>query len=324
MMKPERPKRVKTMAMARHVDGHFLKALAGSTGLPGEIPKTAEINDYAPAHPDAIEFNKTCLENGEISGFLKKSDKWNDAQGVAFVQLPAELNTKAVVQEMDERFQDGKLSFAANHQFAEYTTIKGGWAEEYKNVLNPDRREQEKSVVAVKNNLFTQFKKSFPFTNDVVKEVHAAIRKIMPDYGNNLVPHEYTFFFGTSKASCTKWHSDQAEHKGVVLKLTTLTLLSSGETSMNVASKDESWLKTPFATVMFDPKLFHRSGVTSYEIIKLSIHWKLRSVPPVKVEEEVGTSGVKEELEEEKGDTSEPSEAQQAKEDEVVAEKKLE
>ena len=43
-----------------------------------------------------------------------------------------------------------------------------------------------------------------------------------------------------------------------------------------------------------------------------------------KVKEEEGTSGVKEELEEEKGDTSEPSKPQQAKEDEAVAEKKLE
>ena len=117
---------------------------------------------------------------------------------------------------------------------------------------------------------------------------------------------------------------ENEEHKGVVLKLTTLTLLSSGETSMNVASRLETWLKTPFATVMFDPNLFHRSGVTSYEIIKLSIHWKLRSVPPVKVEEEGGTSGVKEELEEKKGDPSEPSESHKANADEVVAEKKLE
>ena len=42
--------------------------------------------------------------------------------------------------------------------YVQHKWIKGGWAEEYKNVLNPDRQEQEKSVVAVKANSFTQFK----------------------------------------------------------------------------------------------------------------------------------------------------------------------
>ena len=292
-MHKKRPERVKTAPRQRHVDGHTLKAIAGRTGLPGAVRRTAEIEDYEAAHPRAIAFNEELLADGEISGYLKDSGGWIDDQGVAFVQLEGELDSKQVTIEIDERFQDGELSFAAKDQIAEYQKVKGGWAKDYKNVLDFDPREQQKSIVAIKSNWFSQFKCNFPYTHDVVQAVQAAIAKMMPEFGGKLVPHEYTFFFGTSRASCTKWHSDQAEHKGVVLKLTTLTLLSSGETSMNVAPGRETWLKTPFSTVMFDPHLFHRSGATSFQVIKLSIHWKaLRSEAPVKVKEEAGPSGV--------------------------------
>ena len=299
-MEGKRPKRVKTEPMARHVDGHTLKAMGGLPGQGCPLRRTAELEDYGPAHPMAVTFNKEALDNGENSGFLKETGAWIDKQGVAIVQLEGELDSKQVVIELDERFKDGKLSFAAKDQIAEFHTVSGGWLEEYKNVLEPDPREQQKSVVAVKSGSFGVFKTSFPYTNDVVQEVQSAICKLMPSYTGKLVPHEYTFFFGTSKASCTKWHSDQAEHKDVVLKLTSLTLLSSGQTSMNVASKLETWLEKPFQTALFDPQLFHRSGVTSYEVIKLSIHWKLRSSPgghAAKVKSEAGPSGSKNETE---------------------------
>ena len=82
---------------------------------------------------------------------------------------------------------------------------------------------------------------------------------------------------GTSQAACTKWHTDSDEHKGVVLVLTSLTLLMRADTSMNIATKSETWIKEPFETVVFDPDLYHRSGATSFAVLKLSIHWKLRS-----------------------------------------------
>lgn len=265
-------------------------SLAALRCLEAAARRTAELEDYPPVHARMVTFNEEVLKNWKISESLKHSGGWIDKQGVAFVQLAGELDSKQVMLELDERFKDGKLSFAAKDQIAEFKEVKGGWAEEYKNVLDPDRREQEKSVVAVKANSFSLFSRTFRHTHDVVMAVQAALCKMMPEFGNQLVPHEYTFFFGTSKASCTKWHSDQGEHKDVVLKLTTLTLLSSGETSMNVASKLETWLKAPFQTVMFDPNLFHRSGVTSYEVCKLSIHWRPRSEPAVKVKSEAGTS----------------------------------
>ena len=56
-----------------------------------------------------------------------------------------------------------------------------------------------------------------------------------------------------------------------------MTLLTHADTSMNVGTKLETWLKEPFDTVLFDPALYHRSGATSYPVVKLSIHWKLRS-----------------------------------------------
>ena len=104
-------------------------------------------------------------------------------------KMPLSHNTGGLVQamiELDGRFKDGRLSFAAKDQIAEYHTVKGGWAEEYKNVLEPDAWEQQKSVVAIKSSSFGLFKNSFPYTNDVVQEVQAAICKLVPSYTGKL------------------------------------------------------------------------------------------------------------------------------------------
>ena len=73
---------------------------------------------------------------------------------------------------------------------------------------------------------------------------------MLPEYDGKLEATEYTYFLGVSKASCTKWHTDSAEHPNVQLVLTSLTLLSPGTTSMCIAGKDETWLKEPFVTVL--------------------------------------------------------------------------
>ena len=103
-----------------------------------------------------------------------------------------------------------------------------------------------------------------------------------------LQPAELTFFLGVSGSSCTKWHTDSEEHDKMVLELTTLTLLSKGTTSMCIAGCKETELKVPFDTVVFDPELYHRSGLTYPHVMKLSIHWTLRSGTG-----QAGPSGVK-------------------------------
>ena len=103
-MEGKRPKRVKTEPKARHVDGHTLKAMGG---LPGEgypLRRTAELEDYGPAHPMAVQFNEEALENCENSGLLKGSGAWIDTQGVAIVELDGELDSKQVMLELDGRF----------------------------------------------------------------------------------------------------------------------------------------------------------------------------------------------------------------------------
>ena len=169
------------------------------------------------------------------------------------------------------------MSFAAEKQSAEFKQIQGGWERKYTNVLFFDEEKQQKSVIAVKEKLFKEFKLSFRYTNDVVVAVQAALCKKLPEFAGKLVPHEYIFFYGTSRANCTKWHTDSEEHDQMVLELTTLTLLSQGTTSMCIAGCKETELKEPFDTVVFDPELYHRSGLTYPHVMKLSIHWTLRS-----------------------------------------------
>ena len=89
------------------------------------------------------------------------------------------------------------------------------------------------------------------------------------------------------------WHTDSEEHE-VELELTTLTLLGKGTTSMCIAGCKETELKEPFDTAVFDPMLYHRSGLTYPHVVKLSVHWKLRSVAGTG--EEAGPSGVQTEV----------------------------
>ena len=122
-----------------------------------------------------------------------------------------------------------------------------------------------------------------------MKAVHAAIQANIPKYKDvQLQPAELTFFLGVSGSSCTLWHTDSEEHDKMVLELTTLTLLSKGTTSMCIAGCKETELKVPFDTVVFDPELYHRSGLTYPHVMKLSIHWTLRSGTG-----QAGPSGVK-------------------------------
>ena len=276
-MESKRPERKKTGFTQSLTDGHTLRAIARTSKVPINVQMTATVTDYAGADPRMLTYNTKALASGEVSAKLQQGGGWIDNQGLSFVMLKGDLNSEEVVQELDGRFKDGSLSFAAPSQNAEFSSIKGGWERPYRNVLDFDEQEQQKSVIAVKSKYMKEFKLHLPFTNDVVGAVLAAICEQVPEYEGKLVPVEYTFFYGTSKAACTKWHSDSDEHKGVVLELTSLTLLTDAGTSMNVGTKHETWLRKPFDTVLFDPALYHRSGATSYLVIKLSIHWKLRS-----------------------------------------------
>ena len=286
-MEGKRPKRVKIQAGSGISDPHTLRAICRGGNLPPDVQMTAEVTDYGPPDQAMLAFNTNALAGGEISAKLKGDSGWIDDQGLLSFQLEGDLNSEEVVRELDARFRDGWLSFAAEKQSAEFKKIKGGWERRYTNVLVFDERQQQKSVIAVKETLFREFKLSFRYTNDVVVAVQAALCEKLPGFAGKLVPHEYTFFYGTSRAACTTWHTDSDEHKGVVLVLTSLTLLTRADTSMNIATKSETWLKEPFETVVFDPGLYHRSGATSFAVLKLSIHWKLRSessLAPVKVE----------------------------------------
>ena len=68
---------------------------------------------------------------------------------------------------------------------------------------------------------------------------------------------------------------------------------------MCIAGCEETELKEPFDTAVFDPMLYHRSGLTHPHVVKLSVHWKLRSVAGTG--EEAGPSGVQKEVKVEGG-----------------------
>ena len=275
--------------------GHLFAALAMQAGEPMDVGPTVVVKDYPAATEAMVEINNGVLTNEKCKE-LQKWDKWDQELGlVAFsAQTPPDargekgLKHHEVMQEFWARFKDGVFHLAADKQFDEQASkIEGGFLKPYKNVLFFNEFDQKKSIVAIKNAV--PYFKACPFASDVVTAVRSALQANIPKYKDlQLVPAELTFFLGVSTSSCTKWHTDSEEHDQMVLELTTLTLLSQGTTSMCIAGCKETELKEPFDTVVFDPELYHRSGLTYPHVMKLSIHWTLRSGTG-----QAGSSGVK-------------------------------
>ena len=249
--------------------GHLLAALALEAGGALDVPPTVEVKDYPAAAEAMVEMNKSALQNGKSKELLEAWGQWDKELGlVAFnANTPPDADGAVVLQshqvmvEFWSRFRDGVFHLAADKQFEEAASkIAGGYLKPYENVLFYNEFDQKKSIVAIKN--VVPFFKACPFAEDVVKAVQAALQANIPKYNDlQLQPAELTFFLGVSGSSCTLWHTDSEEHDKMVLELTTLTLLSEGTTSMRIAGCKETELKVPFDTVVFDPMLYHRSGL---------------------------------------------------------------
>ena len=280
-MPRRRPVSTENLFANVRTSGHLYGAIALETGTPLETAPTAEDTDYRSPTPTEMDWNEDLFKTGKSVQLRGWAISWQEDLGVvAFnAQMGEQLNSRGAVLEFGTRFKDGVFTLGAEKQHAEaQVQIKGGWLLPYKNTLDLDEYEQQRSVVAISNKFFVPFFAGCPHIKDVVYAVKQALCDNMPEYlEKKLEPYELTFFHGVSRASCTQWHSDTIEHDNAVLELTTLTLLGHGCTSMCIAGKQETWLKVPFDTVVFDPMLLHRSGLTYPHVVKLSIHWKLRS-----------------------------------------------
>ena len=262
--------------------GHLLNALNAGDGKGMETPPTAQVGDYPAPTETMTEMNADVLKNERCTA-LRQWKRWAEDQGAALFNAKdadardgvVALDGRQVMLDFSSRFRDGVFNMAAPSQFPEAAhKKKGGYLIPYSNTLVTDELEQQKSVMVVGHNTMNVFFLHCKWLKDVVDALRSIVAlKFMAD----LQPYELTFFLGVSAASCTLWHTDSAEHEKAGLKLTTLTLLSQGKTSMCIAGREEAWLKEPFDTVAFDPALYHRSGETYPHVVKLSIHWKLRS-----------------------------------------------
>ena len=261
--------------------GHLLNALNAGDGKGLETPPTAQVGDYPPPTQSMTEINADVLQNEQCTA-MRQWERWAEDRGAALFNAKdadvrdgeVALDGRQVMLEFSSRFRDGVFNMAADKQYPEAAHKKrGGYLIPYSNTLVTDELEQQKSVVVVGHKTMNVFLLHCKWLKDVVD----ALRSIVALKFGDLQPYELTFFLGVSAASCTLWHTDSAEHEKAGLKLTTLTLLSQGKTSMCIAGREEAWLKEPFDTVAFDPALYHRSGETYPHVVKLSIHWKLRS-----------------------------------------------
>ena len=270
--KKKRPNRPSGTSGVR-MDGDMLLSMHACTeNKQLVVAPTARVEDYVPATEMMVEHNKNTIHarKTEIGAGV-----WQDEHGVWRMDVENSEDLASLAhQEFRELFRDGVLSLKAEKEL-QGTVIKGGWLRPYNNTLSCDHADQEKSVLAISRSSWTSVKKHMPHLNDVVTLVKDTVIKQLADKERkNLKMVELTFFCGTFQASCTQFHRDTEEHPLDDLVFTTLTLLTAGKTSMCVAGKKETWLCKPFDTVCFDPDLYHRSGETCQNVVKLSIHWR--------------------------------------------------
>ena len=279
---PKRPNKPQGKLSRVRLNGALLSAIAHHSKGDFHLPPTADITDYPTAQEIMVQSNDEHLRNGR-SQRMVRVDGYDAKCGVVRVPITVVGTTSEdVVAEINKRFHDGRLSLAAAKETSTDKDIQGGWLVPYLNTLSKHEGDQQKSVLAVSSKSFKAFKSAMPHLNDVVQAVKKDITsKHNAMLGGTLEAVEYTLFFGTTPASCTKWHTDCDEHPNSNLVFTSLTLLTAGPTSMCIAGKDETHLgepsAMPFDTVLFDAELWHRSGLTHHHVIKLSIHWKVVS-----------------------------------------------
>ena len=271
--KKKRPNRPTGTAGVR-LDGDMLLSMQDSTqNAQLVVAPTAKVEDYDPPDALMVAHNKNKIQARKTE---MGAGVWQDDHGVWRMDVKnSEGLASQAHQEFRELFRDGWLSLKAEKEMQASTVIKGGWLKPYNNTLSCDHADQAKSVLAISRSSWTSVKKHMPYLNEVVDLVKDTVMKQLVDKDRrNLKMIELTFFCGTFQASCTQFHRDTDEHPGDGLVFTTLTLLTAGKTSMCVAGKEETWLCKPFDTVCFDPDLYHRSGETSQNVVKLSIHWR--------------------------------------------------
>ena len=279
---PKRPNKPQGKLSRVRLNGALLSAIAHHSKGDFYVPPTADITDYPAAQDVMVQSNDVHLLNGR-SKRMVTVDGYDAKCGVVRVPITvAGTTSEDVVAEINKRFHDGRLSLAAAKETSTDKDIQGGWLVPYTNTLSAHEGDQQKSVLAVSSKSFKACKSAMPHLNDVVQAVKKDITsKHKAMLGGTLEAVEYTLFFGTTPASCTKWHTDSDEHPNSNLVFTSLTLLTAGPTSMCIAGKDETHLgepsAKPFDTVLFDAELWHRSGLTHHHVIKLSIHWKVVS-----------------------------------------------
>jgi len=136
-------------------------AIALETGRPleGTAP-TAEEEDYRLPNDADLEWNETVLKNGKSVQLRGWKISWQEDLGVvAFnAQMGERLNSRGAELEFGTRFKDGVFTLGAEKQHAEaQVQIKGGWLLPYKNTLDLDEFEQQRSVVAISNKFFVPF-----------------------------------------------------------------------------------------------------------------------------------------------------------------------
>lgn len=280
--KKKRPCRPSGTSSVR-LDGDLLLSIHEMSENRMILTPTTTVDDYAQADEHMVAHNSNMIDARDKS---LGSDQWDDGCGVWRLKLDCDpqlaINT---YMEFRSLFQDGVLTLKAPQE-QNPDIILGGWLKPYQNTISRDQADQQKSVLAIPAKSFPKVKKAMPFLNELVVHIKKALLKeFRTDERTNLKAVEYTFFCGTYQASCTKWHQDTAEHPEDQLVFTTLTLLTLGNTSMCIAGKQETWLRTQADTVCFEPDLFHRSGETHRHVVKLSIHWRDVTKSPAPAEQ---------------------------------------
>ena len=158
--------------------GHLLGAIALETGRPVETAPTAQDSDYRLPNDANLEWNEGLFKTGKSVQLRGWAISWQEDLGVGAcnAQMGEQLNSRGAVLEFGTRFKDGVFTLGAEKQHEEaQVQIKGGWLLPYKNTLDLDEYEQQRSVVAISNKFLVPFFAGCPHIKDVVYAVKQAL-----------------------------------------------------------------------------------------------------------------------------------------------------
>ena len=270
------------------VGGRDMAELQRMTGSIAGFAPTVTIADFRGPTDDELQHNQSVLQSEQFEMYAAMPNFSEDTKCVKF-SIDGQ-QAVALGEALDAAFRNGVLEIPASNKDASPHKVVGGWSNVYEGVVDQNKAKQQESVVVLpeKGNHVQTLMQRMPPAQHLLEELmfkmlderDGLFKEKLGKGRNKMKKRQVAFFFGVNRASSFEFHRDtvtnelsSAMNKEDWAGATTVTLLSSSRSSMQVAGGKEVYYEKPGETVLFNADLFHRSGEAYPGTIKMAVHW---------------------------------------------------